>query len=163
MQGREAGKPTATVDEYVPQSLDFRKNGSASACKLAFETLFKWKFQFLNELRICFFFFFPSKEKEKTSHVEEFLLAKKMENLLTLWNLLRKLLQDHHFAIWGKISTFPTGLNVALSVSTALQSPQGNFPLNLLGQSSAAQQKYQVWKQNIRVSESSCGPCNWGP
>lgn len=84
MQGREAGKPTATVDEYVPQSLDFRKNGSASACKLAFETLFKWKFQFLNELGICFFFFFSSKEKEKTSHVEEFLLAKKMENLLTL-------------------------------------------------------------------------------
>lgn len=73
--------------------------------------------------------------------MEEFLLAKKMENLLTLRNLLRKLLQDHHFAIWGKISTFPTGLNVALSVSTSLQSPLGNFPLNLLGQSFAAQQK----------------------
>lgn len=65
MQGREAGKPTATVDEYVPQSLDFRKNGSASACKLAFETLFKWKFQFLNELRICFFFFFPQKKRKR--------------------------------------------------------------------------------------------------
>lgn len=31
MQGREAGKPTKTVDECVPKSLDSRKKGSASA------------------------------------------------------------------------------------------------------------------------------------
>lgn len=95
--------------------------------------------------------------------MEEFLLAKKMENLLTLWNLLRKLLQDHHFAFWGKISTFSTDMNVALSVSTSLQRPLGNFPLNLLVQSFATQQKYQVQKQNIRVSETSSDPCNWDP
>lgn len=31
MLGRGSGKPTATVDECVPQSLDWRKNGFASA------------------------------------------------------------------------------------------------------------------------------------
>lgn len=38
MQGREAGKSTATADERVPHALDLRKN------RYAFETLSKMEF-----------------------------------------------------------------------------------------------------------------------
>jgi len=106
--------------------------------------------------------FFSQKKKKRLFTWRNFFQLKNGEPFDYLKFANGKLLQDHHFAIWGKISTFPAGLNVAFSVSPSLRSSLENFPLNVLGHSFGAQQKHKVLSRN-RVSESSCGPCNSDP
>lgn len=108
------------------------------------------------------FWFFSQKKRKRLFTWRNVFQLKNGEPLDYLKFANGELLKDHRFAIWGKISTFPTGLIVAFSVSPSLQSPLGKFPLNVLGQSFAAQQKYKVLSRS-RIAETSCGPCNQDP
>lgn len=118
-------------------------------------SVFKW-------IKNLFCFLFSSKEKEKNFHMEEFLLAKKMEHLLTLKSA-KKTSARSSLCHLGKSINFSNWFECSPFFEHVSSKPTGKLSMESARPELCCPAKKQVQKQNIRVSETSSGPCNWDP